>query len=307
MTHADPIASSHGSQWTTRDLLLVAAALVLLAGVTAALGMRDQWSALVGANSTVPVAIATLTTSDFHSLAFDPRDPDIVYFGHHQGVLKSVDGGKTWKPILQQGDAMSLVAFENALIMAGHQVFMRSDSAGALWNFIGTDLPDEDIHGFAVSPSNSKTFFAFIVSYGLWRSDDTGATWKLVSKELADTVMSLAVVPGTPETLYAGTMDKGLLKSVDGGQTWKPVNTLSMKMALGLAQDPRDARIVYAGTEGGLYRSNVDGTAWTRVGLAGKDIGVVGISRANPERILVVDAQGRVYRSDNGGATWSGK
>ncbi|MBI4786006.1 MAG: hypothetical protein HY782_03045 [Chloroflexi bacterium] len=304
MTHADPLSHARSSEWTARDVLLVVAALLVLAGMTAAVAWRDRWTTLVAANPAIPVSIATLTTTEFHSLAFDPRDPDIVYFGHHEGVLKSVDGGRTWKPILQQGDAMSLVALDNALVMAGHQILMRGDSAGSIWNFIGTNLPDHDIHGFAVSPANPNTFFAFVVSYGLWRSDDAGATWTLISKELPETVLALAVEPTTPETLYAGTMDKGLLKSGDGGKTWKPVNTLSMKMALGLAQDPRDPRIVFAGTEGGLYRSNADGSAWTRVGLAGKDIATVAVSRANPARILAIDAQGRVYRSDDGGATW---
>lgn len=303
MSKADAFPGAKPSAWTLRDVLMVAAVLVLLAGVTVAVALRASWTPLLGAKI-APVPIATLSTSDFHSLAFDLRNPDIVYFGHHQGVLKSVDGGVTWSPVLRQGDAMSLVAVDNALIMAGHEVFMRSDSAGAIWQFVGTDLPDEDIHGFAVSPSNSKTFFAFIVSYGLWRSEDAGATWTLLSKELPDTVLSLAVVPATPETLYAGTMDKGLLKSVDGGKTWTPVNNLSMKMALGLAQDPRDPRIVFVGTEGGLYRSNADGTLWTRVGLAGKDIATVAISPASPARLLVVDAQGRVYRTDDSGATW---
>jgi photosystem II stability/assembly factor-like uncharacterized protein len=303
MSKADAFPGAKPSDWSLRDVLLVAAVLVLLAVVTVAVALRGQWTPLLGANI-APVPIATLTTSDFHSLAFDPRDPDIVYFGHHQGVLKSVDGGVTWSPVLRQGDAMSLVAVDNALIMAGHEVFMRSDSAGAVWKFIGTNLPDEDIHGFAVSPSNPKTFFAFIVSYGLWRSEDAGATWTFISKELPDSVLSLAVVPTMPEALYAGTMDKGLLKSVNGGQTWTPVNNLGMKMVLGLAQDPRDARIVFVGTEGGLYRSNADGTIWTRVGLAGKDVAAVSISPANPARLLVVDAQGRVYRSENSGATW---
>ncbi len=303
MSNADALSGAKLSAWSQRDVLLVSIALVLLMGVTAAVALRSQWTPLLGA-TTALVPIATISTSDFHSLAFDPRDPDIVYFGHHQGVLKSVDGGTTWSPVLRQGDAMSLVAVDNALIMAGHEIFMRSDSGGAIWQFIETDLPDEDIHGFAVSPANPQTLFAFVVGYGLWSSQDAGATWTLVSKELPDTVLSLAVLPTTPETLYAGTMDKGLLESVDGGKTWKPVDRLSMKMALGLAQDPRDPRIVFAGTEGGLYRSNADGTAWTRVGLAGKDIATVAISPVKPARILVVDAQGRVYRSDDGGATW---
>ncbi len=307
MNSSDPMACSQSSSWTTRDLVLTALAVGLLIAVTGALATRDQWTALVGVQAAVPVSIAALTTSDFHSLAFDPRDPDLVYFGHHEGVMKSNDAGRTWRPVLTQGDAMSLVALDNSLVMAGHEVFMRSASAGAVWTAIKTNLPDQDIHGFAISPSNRQTYYAFVIDYGLWRSDDAGANWVLVSKELPNTVLALAVVPATPETLYAGTMDQGLLKSGDGGKTWKPVNTLSMKMAVGLAQDPRDPRIVYAGTEGGLYRSNPDATTWTRVGLTGKDIATVAISSSNPARILVVDAQGRVYRSDDGGNTWGAR
>lgn len=307
MTSIDPTARARSSSWTARDLVLAALAVGLLIAVTGALATRDQWTALVGAQAAVPVSIAALTTSDFHSLAFDPRDPDLVYFGHHEGVMKSTDAGRTWRPIMTQGDAMSLVATDNSLVMAGHEVFMRSSSAGAVWSPIRTNLPGQDIHGFAISPTNRQTYYAFIIDYGLWRSDDGGANWVLVSKELPDSVLALAVIPTTPETLYAGTIDQGLLKSMDGGKTWKAVNALSMKMAVGLAQDPRDPRIVYAGTEGGLYRSNSDATAWTRVGLTGKDIATVGISPANPARILVVDAQGRVYRSDDRGNTWGAR
>ena len=307
MSQVNPFPHTKSPEWTVRDVLLVGAAMAMLGIMTAAVALREEWTSLVDANVGTPKAIATLTTTDFHSLAFDPRDPEIVYFGHHYGVLKSIDGGVNWSPVLQQGDAMSLVALDNTLVMAGHEVFMRGDHGGATWKSISTNLPDQDIHGFAVSPTNPNTFFAFIVSYGLWRSDDAGATWTLVSKEIPDTVLALAIVPTSPETLYAGTLDKGLLKSTDGGKTWKPVTGLSTKMVLGLAQDPRDSRILFAGTERGLYRSNVDGTIWTRVGLPGKDIATVAISRAKPSRMLVVDAQGRVYRSGDSGATWSGK
>lgn len=295
------------SKWKLRDALLIGASITLLAILTATVALRQEWMSLVGAGAGIPKAIATLTTSDFHSLAFDPRDPDIVFFGHHYGVLKSIDGGANWSPVLRLGDAMSLVSLGNTLIMAGHQVFMRGENGGTMWKSIGTNLPDQDIHGFALSTANPGTFFAFIVSYGLWRSEDAGTTWTLVSKDLPDTVLALAVVPTSPESLYAGTLDKGLLKSADGGKTWKPVSGLSTKMALGLAQDPRDPRVLFAGTESGLYTSNIDGTTWTRVGLPDKDIAAIAISPANPSRILVVDAQGSVYRSDDRGATWSGR
>ncbi len=295
------------SQWTPRDFLAMGAALALVIAITAALATRDQWSLLVGANANVPAVIATLNTMDYHALAFDPREPNIVYFGHHNGVMKSSDGGETWLPILRQGDAMNLAVMEDAIILAGHEVFVKSEDGGRTWKEIATNLPDHDIHGFTVSPGNQQKIFAFIVSYGLWRSDDAGATWAIISKQLPDTVLALAVVPTMPETIYAGTMDKGLLRSDDGGKTWQAAKGFTSKMALGVTQDPRDPRIIYAGTESGLVKSNAEGTQWTRVGLKGKDLMTVAIGRANPSRIVTVDAQGRVYRSDDAGATWKGK
>lgn len=71
-----------------------------------------------------------------------------------------------------------------------------------------------------------------------------------------------------------------------------------------LAQAPRDLRIVFVGTGSGLYRSNAEGTGWNRVAMNGKDLMTMAISSANPSRWLVVDGQGRVYTSEDGGATW---
>ncbi len=184
---------------------------------------------------------------------------------------------------------------------------MRSADGGKTWKTIETNLPDHDIHGFAVSPANPRLFFAFIVKYGLWRSEDAGATWTLVSKELPDSVLGLAVVPTTPETIYAATMDKGLLKSEDSGKSWKPANGYPNKRAIALAQDPRDPRIIFVASETGLFRSDAQNSAWARVGLKDKDLMTVAVSSANPSRLLVVDAQGRIYRSDDAGATWRGK
>ncbi len=67
MTQADPYPRSRSYQWTLRDVLVVAAALVLLAGVTAVVALRGQWATFVGANDSILVPIAMLSTSDFHS------------------------------------------------------------------------------------------------------------------------------------------------------------------------------------------------------------------------------------------------
>lgn len=54
-------------------------------------------------------AIATLQTADFHALAFTPDNPNVVFFGHHNGMMRSDDGGRTWTPLVerQNFDAMA--------------------------------------------------------------------------------------------------------------------------------------------------------------------------------------------------------
>jgi photosystem II stability/assembly factor-like uncharacterized protein len=291
------------NRWTLRDALLVGGALALVVAATFALGQRDQIMARVGGNHIQ--AIARFTTADFHALAFKPDDPNIVYFGHHNGIMRSTNGGVDWKPILNQGDAMSLAVMPdqpNTVIAAGHLLLLRSDDRGATWRFIDSDLPYTDIHALAIDPQNPLHWFAFVVGYGLFRSEDGGAHWSAVAKSLPDTTMALVVVPANPMTVYAGTTDRGVLRSMDGGSTWSEAN-LRAKMAMTLTQDPRDPRIVYAGTEAGLMQETADGTRWEATGL-NMDVMAVAISLANPQRMLVVDADGSVYRSEDGGGSW---
>lgn len=291
------------NRWTVRDLLLVFAALLLLALAILALARRDEFLATA---SSGPRVIATLRTADFHALAFAPDDNETVYFGHHNGILKSINGGVDWTAVLNKGDAMSLAILPdapNVVIAAGHLVFLRSDDRGATWKEIPNDLPYTDIHGFAINPNDTREWFAHVVGYGLFRSTDQGAHWSHLADTLPQTTMALVVVPGDVPTLYAGTMDQGVLSSTNRGQTWSRTN-LGSKMVMTLTQNNRDPRILFAGTQAGLYRSDTEGKSWTRVGLDGKNLMAIAISRVNSSRLIAVDDKGRVYRSDDGGMTW---
>src|SRR5712691_8758694 len=41
--------------------------------------------------STPSGAIATLQTLDYHALVLSPTDPNVVFFGHHNGLMRSDD------------------------------------------------------------------------------------------------------------------------------------------------------------------------------------------------------------------------
>ena len=125
--------------------------------------------------------ISQLSTRDFHALAFSPTQPDTIYFGHHSGLMVSRDGGRTWQPApLQNADAMALAAPpSNPQVMyaAGHDVLVKSTDGGASWHSLTTNLPGTDIHGFTVDPQNAEHVYAHVVGFGIWGSQDGGATW----------------------------------------------------------------------------------------------------------------------------------
>jgi len=258
-----------------------------------------------------------LRTSDFHALAFSPNNPDVAFFGHHNGVMRSEDGGRTWSALVEQRnfDAMGLAVSPTDplhVYVMGHDILQVTTDGGASWRPVRHNLPGTDIHGFAMSSADSSRLFAFVYGFGLFRSDDGGGTWRRVTTQLPEDVMGLATAGGNPETLYAASMEQGLLKSSDGGQTWGTSGSLP-KTVLTVAVDPTEPRTVYAGLDGGLYRSIDGGTTWSKLLLPGSNAVAVAVSQAQPGRLMTItlrggqnDRYGVVYRSDDGGKTWVG-
>lgn len=282
-------------------VLAIGAVLMVTAGCGAAGGQSGA--------TAKPRPVSQLKTQDFHSLAFDPQNPQTMYFGHHNGVLRSDDGGVSWQAVGGAGsDAMALaipVSGGSTFYMAGHDVFKKTTDGGKTWVNVPHDLPGTDIHGFAMSPTNPNQLFAAVVGHGVFRSDDGGAHWTLTTKDVPG-IMGLAMAKDG--TLYAGAMQQGAIKSGDGGKTWTRMATPPPGTGVGpIAVDP--AGVIYAGTADGVYRSTDGGASWQATGLTGKDIGifVVAVNPQDPKVLMAIDAKGNAYRSTDGGATWPGK
>lgn len=267
-------------------------------------------------------ATGVLRTSDFHSLAFSPSDPNVVFFGHHNGIMQSKDGGRTWSALVERPgfDGMALAVSRDRtpqIFLAGHDVFEVSPDNGVSWQPVAAHLPGTDIHGFAVSPDNANRLYAFVAGQGGFQSTDGGRMWQPFGGNLPNDVMALAAAGGTPETLYASSMGAGLLRSTDGGQTWLPAmggmdsgsNGASdmSNMASGMAL-AASGKTVFAGRRGGLYKSTDGGTSWSKLSFPAATVAVIGFSPTQPDVVLAITvdgAQGLVYRSADGGQTWS--
>ncbi len=256
--------------------------------------------------------VGVLETSDFHALAFSPENPNVVFFGHHNGILRSDDGGRTWVALVDRPnfDAMGIaVSRANAqqIYIAGHNVFQVSADGGASWQPVAHNLPGTDIHGFTISPDDSHHLYAFVAGQGGFQSTDSGRTWNSFSGSLPQDVMGLAATSGALPTLYASSMGQGVLRSTDGGQSWirlanGPSNVFT------LAVDPSARQTIYAGGDSGLTKSADSGATWSTLPFPADNVVTLAISSAQPNLLLAVAVsgqQGVVYRSTDGGQSWS--
>ena len=260
--------------------------------------------------------LSQLKTTDFHSMAISPIDPKIILFGHHGGVLRSADGGRTWNKTNLTGqtdDAMGMGisgAEPNVVYAAGHETFFKSNDGGQTWKPQESDLPGHDIHGMAVAPDKAGRLYANVGRYGFYRSDDGGETWtKATTGTYPADVIQVSASRG--EVVYLASVQGGVLRSDDGGATFKATGKLTGSV-LTVAASASDANTVYAGTDKGLYSSADGGKTWSlRVVPGGGEIMVAAVGPANPLDVTVIavqaDRAGHVFRSTDAGATWQPK
>ena len=105
------------------------------------------------------------------------------------------------------------------------------------WHFVGPSKPAEQGEGITigrintvtVDPHDPKTIYAGTPGSGLWRTQDGGENWVLLTPDLPVLGISdIAIDPNDAKTIYIMTGDGdgqdtpsiGVLKSTDGGERW---------------------------------------------------------------------------------------
>ncbi len=167
-------------------------------------------------------------------IAFDPHNPNIMYMGTGDndnpgsgtpttiGVLRSTDGGNTWKTT---GMKYTLT-YSGQYYMVVNELRINPDSGNIIW---------------AAS------------SFGLWKSADSGVTWKNM---LNDDIKSLEFQPFNSSVMYAGDYSGVFYRSADAGKTFKQVTkglptSGAARMSIGIS--PADSNRVYVLAEDSTY------------------------------------------------------
>jgi photosystem II stability/assembly factor-like uncharacterized protein len=134
-------------------------------------------------------------------------------------------------------------------------------------------------------------------------------------------VYAIAPAPSIPSVVYIGT-GRGVWRGERGGARWSPASTgLPVARVQTVAVDPGDPNTLYAGTltpsgtpSVGIFKSENGGASWfeANAGLFDPftlteplDVAALSIDPSNPEIILAGTRFSEIFRSENGGDSWT--
>ncbi|HEX4932491.1 MAG TPA: glycosyl hydrolase, partial [Gemmatimonadaceae bacterium] len=226
------------------------------------------------------------------------------------GVYKTTDGGMSWQPATDRyfGGTIGAIAVDHL-------------NPDVVWVGGGeTDIRGNTSHGD-----------------GLWKTSDGGRTWQLLGfKE--EYISTIRIHPTNPSVAYIGvfgdvfkaTPNRGVYKTTDGGKSFSKVFfTSDSAGVIDIAMDVTNPEVLYVamwqawrapwgmssgGVHSGIYKTTDGGATWSNLvkeakGLPQGLIGKVGlaVSPVNPKLVwaLIEADSGGVYKSNDGGATWS--
>ena len=97
---------------------------------------------------------------------------------------------------------------------------------------------------------------------GVWRSDDKGKTWRIVSNNNNRPMYysKIRVDPSNPEIVYTG--GSAFSKSLDGGKTFRALQGIAHSDHHAFWIDPKNGRHIILGNDGGLDISYDQGDTW---------------------------------------------
>ncbi|NJD92276.1 MAG: choice-of-anchor D domain-containing protein, partial [Geobacter sp.] len=255
-----------------------------------------------------------------HALLVSPSytSDHTLTIGANYGIYRSSDSGDSWAQVLSTYNVTSLAASPayatDHTLFAGAYLsgFYKSTDSGINWVQSNTGLGNTMVFSLAVSPAfvTDQTIFAGLYGKGVYKSTDSGATWSSVNTGI-DTLHanSLAISPAfaTDQTIYVATSDNHLYQSFNAGVSWHLADSGISGTISSIAISPAfvSDQTLFAATSNGTFKTTDSGNSWTRVHTASSSNPVISPAYATDHTVLFTVYGGNVYRSSDGGSSWS--
>jgi photosystem II stability/assembly factor-like uncharacterized protein len=228
------------------------------------------------------------------------------------GVLRSGDGGKSWRittgweitEVLKV--RVNPVNAKDVYAATAYGVFRTSDS-GENWEELNDGFRKPFVDDLMIDRRNPERLLA-ATEDGLYESTDSGRKWRL-SGLRGQGVRTIVQHPVNSSKILAGTEDAGVFVSDDGGKSWRASNAgLGLVTVYSIACDPSGASTIYLGTHGkGVFRSTDGGMSWRNAsdGLTNPVVHAIVVLPSRPSTVFAGTLNGGLFRSTDAGAHWT--
>ncbi|PHS68455.1 MAG: hypothetical protein COB12_00985 [Flavobacterium sp.] len=219
----------------------------------------------------------------------------------------------------------------------------RSQNVEAIWEFAGPLNIGGRISDIEIPIDQAQTYYVGAASGGIFKTTDAGANWiPIFDDQEMLSIGDIEISKNNTNLIWVGTGEvnagggslaydgNGMYKSADAGLTWEPKGLPAAGSISKVMIDPNDDTTIFAGAMGplfrkdtnrGVYRSTNDGTDWEQVLFVSDSTGIIDMA-IHPSNGNIVYAASwerirrptnrqyggetsRIYRSQNGGDSWT--
>jgi photosystem II stability/assembly factor-like uncharacterized protein len=259
-----------------------------------------------------------LRTFSVRKLVIHPDDNDstlyLATYGRDGGVYKSESGGLSWQFIgqgLPSPHITDLSINLNGILFAATEddgIYL-SVNGGTSWE--PTALTAINARQVVVDSLNPQVVYAGTRSRGMFKSSDGGMTWQPINNGLPDEKQITAVEVSLqhPPTIYITLNTRGgnhLYISHDQGNSW---NSVIHPGAGGhvnqLLKLDGESDVLYVASRSGLFSYEENQNRSQRLSIDYYQINASDIALSSDNSTIYVSVYGGVFRSQDGGETWS--
>ena len=269
----------------------------------------------------IDVAFGHTPHDNIHTIAISPnysQDRTLLIIVRNK-LLKSRDGGKSWKRIVKGLDNKHSLSSLNISSQFSKNLFLsssgdgiyKSQDEGDSWFKVNQGLGSLNIDLVSTSPNSSDIALAAGSETGLYKTKNGGEIWyQVLNRE--SRITAIAFSPEQKKQILIGDNQGLVYKSSDEGEGWKRLFTIPNSgeiRAIAVSPNFSADKTLFVGTKkGGIFKTIDEGISFEKVNKGLSDLAIVSLAISPnygiDSTVFASTWHQGVFSSNDGGNTW---